>query len=143
MNDGDQVERACARLVIGFANAADHRDYDRILALFTDDGVFARPGVSYAGKHQIRTYLKSRPGKMTNRHVISNFEITRFAETAVDGLAYYTVYRVFEAEDPLGEKPLKLDPPMAVGEFRTQFRLAAEGWRLSRLEVCPVFAQQS
>ena len=143
MNDGDQVERACARLVIGFANAADHRDYDRILMLFTEDGIFARPGASYAGKNQIRTYLESRPEKMTNRHLISNFEITRFVEAAVDGLAYYTVYRVFEAEAPLGEKPLKLDLPLAVGEFRTQFRLEAEGWRLSRLEVCPVFAQQT
>lgn len=143
MNNGDQVESACARLVVRFANSADHRDYDCIMSLFTDDGIFARPGASYAGKDQIRAYLESRPEKMTNRHLISNFEITLLLETAADGLAYYTVYRVFEAEDPLHEMPLKLDLPMAVGEFRTQFRLEAEGWRLSRLEVCPVFAQQA
>jgi hypothetical protein len=127
--------------VTAFANAADHRNYDRILALFTEDGVFARQGASYAGRNEIRSYLESRPTKMTNRHFVSNFELTRFSETAAEALAYYTVYRTLEAEPAPDEKPLQVGLPAGVGEFHARFRLIADGWRMSHLEVRPVFVR--
>jgi hypothetical protein len=65
--------RACEQLLIGFANAIDQRDYERVVSLFAERSAFVAADLFRENRDRIRSFLDLRPAKMTNRHLLANF----------------------------------------------------------------------
>jgi ketosteroid isomerase-like protein len=66
----DELE--CQRLSLDFAQHIDAHEFDRVLELFTEDGVFIRRGTAFSGRPAIRQYLQSRTGDEVIRHLCTN-----------------------------------------------------------------------
>ena len=66
--DCAEIERQCSQLVAKFALYVDRRRYADVLALFTGDGSFSRPGLSVSGRQQMSAWLDSRPGNWVTCH---------------------------------------------------------------------------
>jgi hypothetical protein len=65
--------RACEQLLIGFANAIDQRDYERVVSPFAERSAFVAADLFRENRDRIRSFLDLRPAKMTNRHLLANF----------------------------------------------------------------------
>jgi hypothetical protein len=123
------------RLSIAFVNALDHREYDRVPLLFTEDGVFDRMGQAFEGRAAIKAWLPTRPEKLTMRHVLTNFELTSASDSEMHGITYFTVYRVMEA----GDGPFPLEGPDSVGEYRDVLKREGGKWLIARRQIKMVF----
>lgn len=127
---------ACQAVSIAFANGVDHRRYDDVAALFTEDGVLNRTGHPVAGRAALRAWLDTRPVDIATRHVCTNFHATRSAPDRAEGFTLFTFYRI-AGDDATDALPLA--GPAAVGEYTDQFRLTPEGWRIARRDIRIVF----
>ena len=126
------------RFSIAFVNALDHREYDRVIPLFTEDGVFDRMGEQFEGRDAIRNWLHSRPEQLTMRHVCTNFEVVPITDEEMRGMTYFTVYRVLEP----GNGPFALTGPEVVGEYRDMIKRERGKWLFARREIQLVFQKQ-
>lgn len=126
----------CHALSIAFANGIDHRRYDEIAALFTDDGTLDRWGQVVTGRAALRAWLDTRPTDIVTRHVCTNFEARRIAPGQAEGFTLFTFYRAAGSD---GTDKLPLSGPAMVGEYVDQFRLTSEGWRIARRSIRIIF----
>jgi len=113
------VEWDCARLVALYANLNDAARWEEVAALYTEDGIMARPTAPDApvvGRAAILAAFRGRPPRKT-RHLCSN-----------------VVIDVMSSTDACGESAMVLftaeGPPLA-GSFHDHFVLTAEGWRFA------------
>lgn len=132
-------ERDCARLSIVFARYVDSRDYDKLIALFTPDGVLDRRGEIIKGHGAIRTVMEARPAELRTRHICTNIEITQIGPRSAEGLTVFTLYRGREKD---AVEPVKLAGPAFVGEYRDRFEHTPEGWRIAHREVRLLFQRE-
>ena len=131
-----EVERACAKISIAFANAIDRYDYDAVIALFARDGILDRWGNAIQGHAALRQWLDSRPRDVTTRHVCTNIIVERVSHGEARGTTYFTFYSAASAAK--GDA-VPLDGPAVVGEYRDRFVLTEHGWRLGQRVVAPTF----
>ncbi|UUR08301.1 nuclear transport factor 2 family protein [Sphingomonas glaciei] len=114
-----EIERQCARLVHVYANANDAADWDKVAALYAEDGVMFRPTAAadgVAGRDRILASLRARPPR-TTRHVCANVVVDVLSETEATGESAMLLF--------IGSaKPL-------VGSFHDRFVLTDEGWRFA------------
>src|SRR5580693_7336274 len=111
-SDSD-VERACEKISIAFANAIDRCDYDAVIALFARDGILDRWGNAIQGHAALRQWLDSRPRDVTTRHVCTNIIVERISRGEARGTTYFTFYSAASAAN--GDA-VPLDGPAVVGE---------------------------
>ncbi|GAA4025124.1 nuclear transport factor 2 family protein [Streptomyces plumbiresistens] len=130
-----EVEAACRRLVVAFAHHLDHREFDRVAALFTEDGVWDRHGERLVGPSRILALLDQRPASQLERHVMTTIHVTQQSPHECAATSYAMIFR---AEATPGH-PATVAGPVAVGEFHDRFRLTDSGWRLSFKTSEPVF----
>ena len=126
------IEQACARLVNRFAVYNDSGEFDRLAALFIEEGRYARPSAPdtfIEGREAILASFTARPGNKLTRHVISNVIIDVEDERHASGLSYIVLYTA--ALDNPAKLGLKANPVQLVGEFYDRFVLTADGWRFS------------
>ena len=123
------IEWRCSQLVARFALLNDASDYEPMVALFTEDAVFARPTVPdkpMVGRAAILEQFRQRP-KRTLRHVMANTVITVESAERATGVTYMVLY----AGPPLaeGEKgpPLTDQAPM-IGAFRDVYVKVGDEW---------------
>lgn len=135
----ETCERDCARLSIVFARYVDTRDYDKLIALFTPEGVLDRRGEIIEGHGAIRTVMEARPAELRTRHVCTNIEITQTGPKTAEGLTVFTLYRGREKD---AVEPVELTGPAFVGEYRDRFEQTAAGWRIARREVRLLFQRE-
>lgn len=136
VNEGDW-RSACEALSIAFANGVDHRRYDEVAALFTEDGILNRWGQAIAGRVELRAWLDTRPTNIATRHVCTNFEARRIAPEHAEGFTLFTFYRGAGTDE--GGAAIALAGPAMVGEYLDQFRLTQDGWRIARRDIRVVF----
>ncbi|BBC30966.1 hypothetical protein SGFS_022600 [Streptomyces graminofaciens] len=130
-----EAEAACRRLVVAFAHHLDHREFDRVAALFTDDGVWDRHGERLEGPEQILALLEQRPLTQLERHVMTTIHVTQLSPDECASTSYAMIFR---AETAPG-RPAAVQGPVAVGDFHDRFRLTDSGWKLSFRTSEPVF----
>ncbi len=114
-----EIERQCARLVHVYANANDAADWDKVAALYAEDGVMFRPTApddGVAGRNSILASLRARPPR-TTRHVCANVVVDVLSETEATGESAMLLFTG-------GAQPL-------VGSFHDRFVLTGEGWRFA------------
>ena len=112
------IERACHRLILDFAYFSDHREYESLGALFTQDGTMTRPsGNVLTGRDAIVKSYQATPADRVSRHICSNIRITVESSDSARALTYAVVYAT--------------NGNPRVGEFEDEFQRTLEGWRIA------------
>ena len=102
--DRMMIEWTCTRLIYEFAQLNDASDFEPLAALFTEDGVFARPTMPdkpMVGRATILEQFRQRPAR-TLRHITATPVITVESPTSARGVSYMVLYN---------------GPPKAAGEI--------------------------
>jgi hypothetical protein len=132
----DELE--CQRLSIDFAQRIDAHEFDRVLELFTEDGVFIRRGTAHSGRPAIRQYLQSRPADEVIRHLCTNSRIRFVSPTEATGLCYVVFYK--GTQPPDGTFPIPPSPP-GVAEYHDSYVKTGAGWRIRERRAQVIFGQ--
>jgi ketosteroid isomerase-like protein len=132
-----ETEAACRRLIVAFAHHIDRREFDRVAALFTEDGVWDRHGERLEGPDQILAQLEGRPPTQIERHVMTNIHVSQESPDECSATSYLTLFRA-EAEPG---RPAEVEGPVGIGEFHDRFRLTDTGWKISFRTVERVFVR--
>lgn len=131
------VEAACSRLAVAYGRFIDVYDDEGVIALFTPDAVWQRPGQPpLVGHAAIRGFLASRDRSTLMRHVMSNFIVTPVDVNHARGLSYWTGYVA------LNHPPQTLATPQApfsVGEYQDEYVRGVDGWKISSRSTSYVF----
>lgn len=132
------IERACERLVTTYCHLVDHGEASRIADLFTDEGVWAAPGVEMKGRAQLAGGFKQREAQAErmSRHVCNNFRCDVIDADHAEGVVYLTLYR-HDGDPERVVSPLV--GPVIVGEYRDRFERTADGWRFARRDMVASF----
>jgi ketosteroid isomerase-like protein len=140
MNVHSQDVEGCRDVSLRFAYYVDHFEYDRLIDLFTEDGVLDRRGVDVvAGRGAIMETMKKRDPKMRTRHVCTNVLIDLSGERDATGVTYFTLYRGKEEDS---DQTLELTGPAFVGEYHDAFRKTKDGWKIARRRVQLIFQRE-
>ena len=134
MTDLTDAERAliewrCTRLVNQFALHNDANEFEPMVAMFTEDGVFARPTMPdkpMVGRTVILEQFRKRPPR-TIRHAMVNTVITVQSATAATGVCYILLWSG-PPREPGEMAPSKVDGPLLVGAFNDRFVKLGEDW---------------
>lgn len=127
-----EIEHTCGKLVILFCHYNDARDYDSLAALFTEDGVFARPtdpANPIKGRAQIGQRFSAKPAHLLTQHLVTNVIVTVDSETTAHGTSSVMLYTGNEPEG--AERPVPAAPKALIGGFKSHFVKTEEGWRLA------------
>jgi hypothetical protein len=125
--------QACARLTAAFAVYVDSRRYGDLVNLFTEDCVFDRPGALLNGRDELRAFMERRPSNTATRHTCTAPVLDQVTAQSANGVTYLTF---FEGESSTeGQGDVK---HIAIAEYRDQFRLTSDGWRIARRHVVPI-----
>lgn len=125
---GVLIEHACARLIKRFALLNDAGDYAGLAAMFTENGVFARPSAPndpICGRQNILRAFQSRPRRLS-RHLTSNIVIDVLGPTEARAVSYIVLY----ASADEGDAPLATAPHL-IGAFRDKLVLLDGQWLFS------------
>lgn len=125
----------CAQLSIDFALAIDHREFEKVVSLFTVDGNFVRGGITTTGRPALLKWLTEERPVQVIRHIISNFSGEMVKPDEVHGITYFTA--IVEMGDP--ELPIRKTTPGGMGEWHNVFVKTSEGWRIKSKTVNQVF----
>lgn len=103
-----------ARAVTSYAVLNDAGDFERVTALFTEDGVLTRPsgGEPIRGRAAILAAFKARPPRLS-RHVIANILVDLVSDTEA---RCRSTMLLFSAPAG-GELPVKASHPALLGGF--------------------------
>jgi hypothetical protein len=121
------TERKCAALIAAFPYHLDHRQYDRLVDLFTPDGTFERPGIATKGHGELRQMLDKRPTSIATCHVCGP---TVFTSVSADSASAVTYFCLYQAQIPVDGFP-SYDRPAAVAEYHDTFTRIDTGWRFA------------
>jgi len=134
------IEHACTKLVNEYALASDRSDYAALAAMYTEDGVFARPtqpDPPTVGRETIHAAFQKRPPS-TGRHVMANVVIHVLSPTEAEGECYIVLYR---GPAPEGSALPPMNPVPLVGGFKDRFVKVDGKWlfkaRLGSLAYAP------
>lgn len=131
-------ERACERLIYGFARALDRYDYDAALQLWAEDGVLALPGQDHAGHAALRDWMLRREKDMICRHVVTNLLVDVQDDRTAAATALCSTYRV---RGWRGREPGPMMPPAYVVDYSDTFiRPPGRGWLFARRVVSVALA---
>jgi hypothetical protein len=135
------IERECERLVTRYCHHVDHGEAAKIADLFSEDGVWAAPGVRMGGRQQLLKGFGAREANTArmSRHVCNNLLLDVIDEDHAEGTVYLTLYR-HEGEEERKISPLK--GPALVGEYRDRFVRTANGWRFAERRIVVNFLHE-
>jgi hypothetical protein len=135
-----EIERACQRLVTRYCHFVDHGQASRVAELFSDDGIWAGPGVEMNGHGEILAGFKIREAnaERMSRHVCNGFLCDVEDSDHASGVVYLTLYR--NDGDPDRTMSPLVGPEM-VGEYRDRFVRTEAGWRIAERRIQVSFHQ--
>ncbi|MBT2186986.1 nuclear transport factor 2 family protein [Sphingobium nicotianae] len=132
----DQTRRAiewdCATLINLYMLRNDAGDADGVAALFTEDGILARPTMPdqpIVGRDAILAGFRARPAGTKTRHVVSNIIVEVESETEARASSVMLLYRGQATGD--GSLPAHHPADPLIGYFNDRLRKTAEGWRFA------------
>lgn len=131
----------CADLSMRFAYHVDHFEYDKLVELFTPDGVLDRRGVDIVtGRDAILATMKARDPALHTRHVCTNVIIDPIGDSGASGVTYFTLYRGKVSSD---DGTIDLSGPAFVGEYHDEFSNSAGDWKIARRRVRLIFQREA
>jgi hypothetical protein len=131
------IEGACRDLVNRYAALVDDGRADEVPDLFTEDGLWATPGLEMRGRAELAEGFgrRARRGERVSRHVCTNFHLSEVSDDEATGSVYLTLYRYDRADD--AADPAPETRPALVGVYRDRFVRAGTRWLIAerRLQV--------
>lgn len=135
----DAIIIACERLMADYAVYRDHLDIDGWARTFTEDGVLVLGSGTHDGRDAILANLASRPvPAVAHLIMLTSVKITPIDETSATGVSYAIILNGDRPVGP-GDPPIQMKGITSVNEYHTEFILTDDGWKISRLELIPVF----
>lgn len=133
MNDDAQraAEWDCTKLINRYTLLTDAADWDAVAALYTEDGLMARPTAPDSpiiGREAILAAFTARPAR-PSRHVVSNIVVDVLSETEAEAMSVLVLYTGEASAD--GGLPIRTAKGPAVGFYKDRLRKTAEGWRFA------------
>lgn len=125
----------CAQISVDFAVAIDHREFEKVTSLFTEEGSFVRGGITTTGRPALLKWLTDERPVQVIRHIISNFSAEMINSDEVHGITYFTA--ILEMGDP--ELPIRKTIPGGMGEWHDVFVKTSDGWKIKSKTVNQVF----
>ena len=117
--DITNIEQACAKLSILYANCLDTFEHDTVLGLFAPDGVWNHMTKGpLRGQDAIREFLAGRNRQLLLRHVASNSEVNVISATKATGRSYWTAYVATPGE---GGKLPTIAGPHSIGAYDDEY----------------------
>ena len=124
-------ELHCMRLCADFAHYADSRDYDKFVALFTEDGTFELRGETLRGRNAILRAMRARPDDMITRHICTNIRIDAHDNGTATGAGSLLLFHRVANEN--------VEPSMIVADYRDVYKVTASHWRIQERVTTIVF----
>ena len=93
-SDANVIETACARLILAYARLNDAGRWEDVAALFTEDGIMARPGapdVDIVGRSAILASFLARPAR-ASCHFCTNIIVTIESATVASATSLIQLY---------------------------------------------------
>lgn len=139
MTASDDIERACAKLIVALADFTDRGDHEAALALFDVNAVMDRDGERFLGIESLRAAYAARPGNRVTCHILSNIVVEAVSADAAVARSLVTVYRHrgVGATKPL--PPFPLSGPETIGAYSDRFVRTPSGWRLAERITRTIF----
>jgi hypothetical protein len=136
MNDLERLVIAdtCRELIFRYAYLNDERHFQKLVALFTEDGVYCRPSAptdQIVGREAILDAFKTRPPGTATFHVCSDVIVDVDSATRARARSRMLLFSGPRGADGSNPELAALKPPL-VGTFRDELILTNEGWRFSR-----------
>lgn len=131
---GLMIRFACSALIADYAYYVDHREFNKAVALFTEDGRIERPDLISDGRKEIEENWTSRPASVVTCHVCSPPSFRDIAPDRATAVTYFTLYHLHHA----GPGPAPMGDPIALGEFHDVFVATQQGWRFKSRKVTAV-----
>lgn len=135
------IESACKDLMTRYCIALDTRDVDGFLSIFSPDGVWELVNDTpreLAGQDAIRGYFDKRQTAVFNVHLLQNAHVDVKSETEAEG---YCIALIIDG--PMGEMPVPMRGVELITEYRDQYRLFPEGWRIVRRSMRKLLDKKS
>ena len=130
------VQADCARTVLAYADAWDHKQAAAFGALFTDDATLDIGTGPVKGRAAIDAmFAKSNAGP-TMRHLMTNVLITPTGGSGARGQSYL---QLFAGPPSAGGAPVEVSGFTLVGEYQDVFRIDGSGCRIAERRLVPVF----
>ena len=131
------VEWECTQLCYRFARHLDSGDFESMIALFTEDGVFDRVGQLLRGHDGIRAAFRERPVGITTRHVVTN---VHFLEVQANRAEAHVYNLSFHALGDEREGPLAYATENArFIDFHDHYERTDDGWRFASRQTRVIF----
>jgi hypothetical protein len=134
IQDTQNIELACSKLCNQFAVFNDAGKHEDLVALFTEDGRYARPTDPenfVSGHPAILAAFKARPRDKITRHLITNIVVNVTGAKTAQGLCYVTLFNGSTA-NPAEKFGFKANAAVLIGEYHDQFVLTEAGWKFSQ-----------
>lgn len=138
MNPADRmlIEWQLVSLSTRFAHHLDAGDFESMIALFDDDGVFDRGGSALRGHAEIRKAMAERPS-LTTRHLSTNHYFASVEDDAACGVVTVLVLHGPPATN--GEPVQYATERGRVLEFHDRYRRTDKGWKIVERVARPIF----
>lgn len=136
-----RIEQECRDLVTAVTQFGDHRQLDRAVALFAEDGTWMRGGRAWTGRAEVLASYGRDSATQVTRHMSANCLITVLDDDTAEGVTYYMALHHDPGVDP-PELPLPFEAPFSMGEWHDRFVRTPEGWRISRRATKRLFQRQ-
>ncbi|AAM40116.1 MULTISPECIES: nuclear transport factor 2 family protein [Xanthomonas] len=127
MSPDASITVACEQLIRRFALHNDRHEHDALAALFTADGVFARPSAPDTpvhGREAIREAFRARAPRSTC-HLMLNTLVSVHSDTLAHAHSYVVLYSAPQATTP---PPWTAQAPALIGTFDDVLVRQDEHW---------------
>jgi ketosteroid isomerase-like protein len=124
------IEQACQRLIHRYAYLNDERDFEALIALFTDDATLYRPSaptLALQGREAILSSFRGRPADVRTFHLCSDVIVD--VEDAGHASARSRIVLLSGARTENGVDAVSKPP--APGTFTDRLHLTAQGWKFA------------
>ena len=122
-----EIRVECGAVLTAFAHHIDNREFDKVVALFTEDAVFERPHITHTGRAELAALWGKRSPTMFTRHLFSPPFFVEISPERVRTVSPFTLYQFEHFE----EGPPNRNIPSGIAEFHDTFRREPEGWRIA------------
>lgn len=132
-----EIKILCEQLFADYAVYIDHLDAEGFANTFARDGELARGSNSTIGREDLKQYIEEH-GDQAHLIMFTTSDIEVLSETEAVGSSYGLI---LNGDRPVkaGDDPVQMNGITAASEYRAQFKLTDEGWKISRMESEGVF----
>lgn len=131
-----EIEALCTRTVNRYAVAVGERDHQEFANLFTEDGIWQRPGqAAMTGRAEIKAFMDRIEADMLIRHVNGSIRVDAIDSDNAKTISYTTVYNC----EKYSEGIAPMGGPDYVVEYRDVMRRVGGAFLIARRDTRVVF----